>query len=346
MSNRVHLIDVHQHARPASFYEAVAAAGMSTYGGRPFPPLWERVKTSDMMDRLGLAAAVLSAPEAEGLFQDEAFARAQSRSINEFYAEVIDADPGRFAAFACLPMPHVSASLREIEYALDELKLDGVCLLSSYLQLYLGHPDLDEIMAELNRRGAVVFIHPSTPVGMHDFRLDIPSFVLEFPFDTTRALVNIFGRDLQTRFAGIRMIFAHAGGAAPFLAPRIALLDLFANRNNALSVDEARAKVVSFMRGVYFDTALTVSDDVILMLMNMVGPSRIVFGIDYPQATEAFAAECARTVRESKHLDADAVHDIGHRNIGTLMPRLAGRIPAGGNPLRSIDGRPRHLGSV
>lgn len=327
MDSRIRLIDVHQHARPASFYNAVAAAGFSTYGGRPFPPLWERAKTTEMMNRLGLAVAILSAPEAEGLFKDEAFAVGQSRSINEFYAATVDAAPNRFAALACLPMPHIRASLTEIEYALDELKLDGVCLLSSYLELYLGHPDLDEVMAELNRRSAVVFVHPSTPVGMHDFKLEIPSFVLEFPFDTTRALVNIFSRELHIRFPNIRMIFAHAGGAAPFLVPRIALLDLFAKKDNVLSVEEAKAKVVSFMAGVYFDTALTISDDVMLMLKNIVGASNMVFGIDYPQATESFAAVCARTVRESKHLDDDDVRDIGHRNILRLMPKLAARAP-------------------
>src|SRR6478672_7063264 len=160
------LIDFHHHARPAAFFEALADSGRTTMGGRPFPPAWTIANALCLMDRARIATAVVSAPDADLLYRDRTVALRLSRLLNELFAATIQSQPRRFGAFASLPMPHVEDSLKEIAFVLDELRLDGVMLSTSYDGRYLGSPGFDALLAELDRRRAAIFVHPVTPMGL------------------------------------------------------------------------------------------------------------------------------------------------------------------------------------
>lgn len=319
---RLPLIDMHHHARPASFYEGLARRGMKIFGGRPFPPASNPEATVAMMDRVGLSHVILSAPDAESVFADKAFGVEQCRSINEHFASMMQRWPDRFGAFVTLPMPHVEESLSELAYGMDTLGFDGVLLLSSYLGRYSGSPEFDAIFEECNRRGTVVFVHPATPVGMDLLKISIPSFVLEFVNDTSRCITNMLVHEVHRRFPRIRFLFSHAGGNIPYLAPRLALLDLFANPDNKLSVEEAREKVLVALRGFYYDTALSAVDSVFSTLRDTVGLDRVVFGSDAPQAPESFVAATAQGLREAGVLSDDEKYAIAQGTAQTLLPRL------------------------
>ncbi len=119
------LIDVHHHARPQAFFDTLAETGRNTMGGRPFPPGWTAGKALALMDRMRIATALLSAPDADLLYRDRPIALKLSRLMNELFADSMAAHPSRFGAFASLPMPHIDDALDEAAFALDELKLDG-----------------------------------------------------------------------------------------------------------------------------------------------------------------------------------------------------------------------------
>lgn len=324
MAEQPLLVDLHQHARPASFWQGLADKGYRIWGGRPFPPPWVPDQTLAMMDDTGIGFAVLSSPDADHAFSDLDFALRHARLINEFYAGLMARWPGRFGALVCPPMPHIDAALAEIAYGLDVLKLDGVCLLSSYAGgRYTGSPEFDPILEELDRRGAYCFIHPSVPAGLDLQAPNIPNFVLEFVNDTTRCIANFVQRGLHRRFPNVRFQFSHAGGNAPYLAARLALIELFGNPQSPTTVEAARAEVLEALRSFHYDIALSAVDPVLSMLVEVVGLDRIVFGSDFPQARPPFVQETARGLRQSAVLDASAKRAIAHGNACRLIPRLA-----------------------
>jgi predicted TIM-barrel fold metal-dependent hydrolase len=151
--------------------------------------------------------------------------REMARICNEFQARMLLEHPSRFGSFALLPLPDVDGALEELTYALDILHLDGVGLFSSVTDRYLGDPLFDAVFDELNRRKAVVFIHPTHCEAPEHTCLHAPPFVVEYVFDTTRAIVNLIYTGTLQRCPDIRLIVAHGGGAVPFLAQRMAMME-------------------------------------------------------------------------------------------------------------------------
>ena len=216
------LIDVHAHFLPDQYREALATAGIDQPDGFPRVPMWNASEHVEVMDRLGIEACVLSVSSpgvqfGEGMSASDAVSLV--RHVNDVAAATITQHPGRFGAFASLPMADEGESLAEIERVFDGLGLDGVNLLTNVAGVYLGDASLEPIMAELNRRRAVVFIHPTSPACWECTSLGYPRPMIEFPFDTTRAVTNLLLSGTLARHPDIRWIVPHAGGTLPFLAP-------------------------------------------------------------------------------------------------------------------------------
>src|ERR671923_1109644 len=178
--------------------------------------------------------------------------REVARTCNEFQARMVRDHPWRFGSFALLPLPDVEGALVELTYALDVLRLDGVGLFSSVNDRYLGDAMFDPIFDELNRRRAVVFIHPTHCEAPAHTRLHAPPFVVEYVFDTTRAIVNLIFTDTLKRCPDVRFIVAHAGGAVPFLAQRISMLEGHRQAKNVTDV-------IPILRALYYEIASTTS---------------------------------------------------------------------------------------
>jgi predicted TIM-barrel fold metal-dependent hydrolase len=308
------LIDFHHHARPQAFFDALAQCGKTTMGGRPFPPGWTADGALALMDRIGIETALLSAPDADLLYRDRTIALRLSRLMNDLFAETIKNRPLRFGAFASLPMPHLDDALREIGHALDELKLDGVMLSTSYDGEFLGSPQFDPLLAELDRRACLVFVHPVSPAGMDRLALDFPASLLEYAFDTTRCIANLIRHRTPERFPRIRFIFAHAGGALPYLTARLSLMAYFLEPGHVMRPDEDRAAIVRGLRSFYYDIALSFSDEVLRLLGDVAGMERVVFGSDYPQVPESYIKATVDAVAQCA--------PISRGNGLTLLPRL------------------------
>jgi predicted TIM-barrel fold metal-dependent hydrolase len=221
----------------------------------------------------------------------------------------------------------VDGSLREIEHALDDLALDGVVLLASQRDgRYLGDPDFEEVMAELDRRESVVFVHPSIPLSMASIPVEIPAFAMEFTFDTTRAVFNLAYTGALERHSRIRFVLSHAGGTVPYLAWRFSLLWLV----DAELAERAPQGGIAYLARLHYDTALSANPHAFRSLRELVGVDRILFGSDFPFAPEPLTAATVQGVGGYPGLDAAGRRAVERENALRLFPRLAGRGRLGG----------------
>jgi predicted TIM-barrel fold metal-dependent hydrolase len=242
--------------------------------------------------------------------------REVARCCNEFQADLVRAQPARFGSFALLPLPDVDGALLELSYALDVLRLDGVGLFSSFAGCYLGDPLFDPIFDELNRRKTAVFVHPTHCEAAPETNLRAPPFVVEYVFDTTRAIVNLVFTGTLRRCPDIRFIVAHGGGTVPFLAQRIATLE---GHRSAKGVTD----VIPALRSLYYETASTTAPYALRCLQELAGPTHILWGSDLPFVYGE------RLQAEVEHWDAYDGFDetarsaIEEGNALRLFPRFA-----------------------
>ena len=214
-------IDVHFHLIPPFYREAVYAAGRGPAIGKY--PDWTPALALDVMDAHGIEVALTSLAQPGVGFGGAASAQALARRCNDYAAELVARWPTRFGAFGTVPMWSTQGALDEIAHSLDVLKFDGVSLFASYGENFLGDPGFDPLLAMLNERGAVVFVHPGLHPSSKGLALPWPAFMMEYLFDTTRAAVNLIFSGAIERFPRVRFILPHAGGLAPYFAWRLSV---------------------------------------------------------------------------------------------------------------------------
>jgi 6-methylsalicylate decarboxylase len=319
MNTNPRRIDVHHHILPPNFVSALNSLSIPWTGG-PEVPSWSLQQAHDMMGAMGIDAAVASPSPGVYWGGDTAFAVKLARETNEFVADVVRDDPEHFGGFATVPLPDVDASLDELEYAYDTLGLDGVVLYTSQGDRYLGDRSYDPFFEELDRRKAIVFVHPTTiPPGADATGLTIPFGVAEFTFDTTRAVMNMLYSGTLERYPSIRYIVSHAGGTIPYLAWRIAGASYLPElRDRAPKTDG-----LALLQKLYYDTALSTSEFVFGALKEFVPMSQVLFGSDFPYIGPAVLQAERYGLENSKVLDDAARAAIDRGNALTLFPRFA-----------------------
>jgi predicted TIM-barrel fold metal-dependent hydrolase len=312
------LIDVHQHMMPPVYIERLAKIGVNGSGEAPWPDC-NIAKAIDLMDRTGIATAFTSISSPGLYFGDVAFTRRLARECNEWMAELVRDEPDRFGAFAALPLPDVDAALRELEYALDTLKLDGVNLVTHVAHRYMGHPEEWELYAELDRRRAVVFVHPVRPPLDNFAQFSYSTGLTELVFDTTRAMANLMFTGALARFPNIRFILPHAGGVTPYLLFRLSGQD----RNPRLR-DKIPDGVAAYLRRLYSDVAQSAAPLSLRALSEVAEPDRVLFGTDFPFALtgERIVHDTIAGVRGYAGYDAAMRQRVERGNALALFPRL------------------------
>lgn len=281
-------IDVHHHMVPSFYLEALSRMGVDT---EAFPP-WTPEQSLSMMDRLGISKAILSLSPPGVWFGHDAGARELARACNEYAAELMDRHPARFGALATLPFPDIEGAMEELAYALDTLRLNGVLLLTNVDGKYVGDPESEALIGQLNRRKARVLLHPNH-LPAEGENASLYSWA-EYPLDVARAYLRLVYTDAFVRHPDIDWILAHAGGAVPFLAERLGkayyakegglrwwriIRDLATRRNGGLEL----AKKMSY------ETAEAANPITLAALRRLVGPERILFGSNFPWNSEAAA---------------------------------------------------------
>ena len=311
-----HRIDVHHHILPPDYVRIVGddRIGPLLVAGKT--PEWTPQHSIEAMDRNGIEKAITSI-SAPGLwFGDVQTTRRLTRECNDYATKMRCDHPGRFGVFASLPLPDVEGSLREIAYALDELKSEGIGLLTNYDGKYPGDPSFAPVFDELNRRKAVVYFHPAQAPCCAAHGLGIPAATLDFPFDTTKAITSLLFAGTFARCRDIRFIFSHAGGTVPFLAERIARL-----QNRPEFKPQVPNGVVAELKRLYYDTALSANEITFAALLKLVAPEHVLFGSDYPFAPEATMTATVKGLQEMG-LDAKVLRGIERDNALALLPKL------------------------
>ncbi|MCZ7665120.1 MAG: amidohydrolase [Thermoleophilia bacterium] len=309
-------IDVHHHIQPPEY---VAAIGSVAIAGPAVASAvdWGAQRSLEAMDKNGIEAAVVSI-SAPGVWVGEQSGTTRlARVCNEFSAQLCADHPGRFGWLAALPLPDVGAALDETAYAFDQLGADGALLLTNYGNRYLGHPGFEPLLAELDGRGAVVALHP-TSCDCLDAVPEIPRSVIEFPHDTTRTVCSLLFGGSLLRYPNIRWLLPHGGGTLAFLAHRIAgVLNLRPNLR-----EHAPGGVISALQSLYYDTAFAANPPSFAALRELAPGDHILFGTDFPFAPEAFMAASVAGLAEVAD-GAAAFESVSRRNAQTLFPRFA-----------------------
>ena len=308
-------IDVHFHFIPKFYCDIAYTAGVGPAIGRY--PDWTPELALEVMDAHGIELAFASLAQPGVEFAAAQAAPMLARRCNEYAAELASRWPSRFGGFAVVPMREVRQAVAEIGYALDELKLAGVCLFASYGERFLGDPAFDPVLEALDARAAVVFVHPALHPSSRALDLSWPGFMMEYLFDTTRAAVNlVFGGALE-RFPRIRFILAHAGGLVPYFAWRLSVSPMIDARLPQIPPEQILARLKRF----WYDIALSPTAEILACLGATAAPERIVFGSDWPFANVRVIAEANRAY-ESQPLPHGQRAAIDRGNALSLFPQF------------------------
>lgn len=307
-------IDVHHHVIPPAFTQNMHDNGLDKVAGAPLPK-WKPEDSIEVMDLNGIQTAITSLSAPGVYLQSRQQAVSLARQCNEFSADMGQRYPGRFGFFAVLPMPLVDASCEEALYALDNLDADGVVLLGSTRGVFLGNPSLNELMAELNRRSATVFIHPNLHSTSETLGLNLPGFLLEFLCDTTRAATNLILSGTLERYPNINWILSHSGGFLPYIAWRLTLAEQM-----PVYAEHIPQGVMHYVRRFYYDTALSPSRYSQVALKALVEPEQILFGSDFPFAPAALTRVQCNTMEQLEFWNGEQRYGINRGHALKLFP--------------------------
>lgn len=313
-------IDVHHHFIPPFYLTENHQRIAQSRGGKLSQAWldWTPQRTLDRMDEHNIATAILSLSTPGVWFGDAESASATARRCNEYAADLASTHKGRFGLFGVVALPDLEGALREIEYTFDVLKADGIGLLTNYDDRWLGHPHYQPVFEELNRRKAVVHVHPTTPLAFRNLIDDIPPVMLEVPHDTTRAIVNLLFSGTLARFSDIRFIFSHAGGTMPMIVDRLHQYAPAHVRDRLPNGFEHE------LRRLYYDVAGTTSAPAVAALTSLAPMTNILFGSEEPHVPIRETTEgLARLKLEGAERAAIAFGNAEH-----LFPRLAGSLLA------------------
>ncbi len=286
--------DLHTHYYPPTYFETIrdlpsdfsfghSPSGQTiiTYRGARFfgitPPMTDVGKRLEDMDRVGIDVEVVSLSTPNVFFADAAHQPQIARMVNDAYAELIAQHPARFKGFASIPMDDPDATLKELHRAINELKMNGVILLSNIGGKPLTSPQYRPFFEEANRMKLCILLHPMMPANSDPFREYVLGPIVGFMFDTTLAVARMCYDGMFKDFPDIRWIVGHLGGAVPYLMERL--------DNGYRDFVECQAKIDElpsvYLRRLYYDT-VNFNPHMLMMVRNMIGSDRMVMGSDYP----------------------------------------------------------------
>ncbi len=315
VSGRELYVDVHAHVFPDFYGAAMEAAGVNDVDGWPNPK-WSPEAMFKAMDGHRIQARVLSISSPGVTFAQGPDAARLARRLNEYMAGLVQDHAPRLGSMAVLPLPDVEASLTEIACALDTLGMDGVGLLSNYRGIYLGDERIEPVLAELGRRKAVVFVHPTRPPNWGSFTIDIPAPVLEYTFDSTRMAEKLVASGAKARYPDIAIIVAHGGATLPLSHQR--LVKYWMNGKNDI------------FDSFFFELTATTEHAQIAALMAMAKPDRCMMGFDFPFMKPDWFDALQANLETYDFQQPGWLQDIQYGNALRIFPKVKDRLVRAG----------------
>ena len=322
-------IDFHHHFMPTSMLTSGLFGATAGWKFRKDAASWTPQVSVEFMDKLQIDTAILSIPNDVESRLPENKRRHFARELNTLCRQAADDYPGRFGLFAHLPTPTDSdAALEELTYALDVLGADGITLTNVYgvgdQARSLGDPIFEPLWAELDRRGALVFLHgEQTPGSNRAPSKFLPTPVSETPNETYKGAADLVTSGRKRQYPNVKIILSHSGGSTPVLAARVAALAAF-HLDCELSPDE----ILADFRTFYYETALSGFETNLVALENFVEPEHILFGTDFPAANPQTVSWFTHNVDAYFEARPEMLAQVMHDNAYSLLPRLTARTPA------------------
>lgn len=332
-------IDVHCHLIPDFYRASLTANGILTAGGIPIPP-WSPALAVGFMNEYGIQTQVLSISEPGVYYLPTTAERvAMASRINNYTAGTLinSADPllkGRFGGFAVLPLGDlndpvdIANACAEARRAISELKMDGIGVFSNYHGVYMGDQRFAPLLETLNELEAFVFLHPVTPSALPPIPvLSAFTFLYEFPFDTTRAAVNMLYNGVFGRYPRIRWLLAHAGGALPFLSYRVSALTIYPILAQNLDIPGLDDQALAF-RKLYYDTALSPVPAAMESVLQVTDDTNIMFATDWPFSNITFVIPGDPAPQLRQTFSSGQLLQVNRTNALAQLPTLASRLGA------------------
>jgi predicted TIM-barrel fold metal-dependent hydrolase len=317
-------IDIHQHIILPEYERALQRAGARD-ASLPPREKSDPARILAYMEELGIDGAVLNPVNVLGVHHgDDANSRYLTESTNEALASFVAAAPDRLGFFAILPAPDIDGALAQLAHALDTLHADGLFLFSNQNGVYLGDPRLEPLYAELDRRRAVVFVHPALPAYVGALGIDLFPACIEYPFETTRAAANLIYTGMMGKYPHIRWILAHGGGTVPYLSYRLRLME-HDDRREPLFNTRVPEGVAPYLDRFYYDLALVAEAAPLAALDRVAHPERILYGTDIPFIGKQQLSEQQQELSRFEPWSGAPLAAVERHNAARLFSRFADR---------------------
>lgn len=311
-------IDFQAHYLPPTYYEFLDSQGLSMPDGFPTPE-WDEEIQKELMADLGIAFALLTVSSPSLYTKDKQKTCDFARRVNEEGAQIVSRNLQQLGFIATVPLPYIEESIAETIYALDTLNADGIGLMTNYGGMYLDDSSLEPLMAELNKRKALVVLHPTEPAVVVPNvceGMSIPT--MEYFFETTRTFSNMVIHDLFERYPDIKWVLPHAGAFISILADRFDSFALMLRfQNPTLGVD-----ILKSMAHVYYDVAGFSEPKQIEMLLRNVAVSHLVYGSDTPYTPIEACIGQTEALEDTNKLTDEEKQMVFTTNALELVPRL------------------------
>jgi 6-methylsalicylate decarboxylase len=313
-------IDVHHHMAPPNLPGAVGGAAAGPRGAQPVAAPaggrgpWTLQRSLEQMDKWGIGVSILSLTQlANVIYDNTEKGRAACRLINDFGAKCMQEYPKRFGVFASIPFPDVEGSLKEIAYAYDTLKVDGISIYTNDNQgKWPGDPAHEPIWQELNRRNAILYMHPWVPACCSNLNYGASSFMNEIDFETSRAVISFITGGVMFKYPNLKLILAHSGGTLPVLSGR--MKDRYPADKNQYIPNGLWAE----FRKLYYDCAHATYKQAWAAMAALVPPSQFLFGTDYSPEPVESTMDLIPDLKLSK----DVLDMLERKNAERLFPRF------------------------
>lgn len=297
-NGKMKIIDVHSHFICKEYLDSVKKHGKENEDGFPTPS-WSVDEHLSFMEKAGIDKSLISLSSPHFYFDNSEEAVLLGKTIDEYAASLKKAYPDKIMFATSLPVPDMDAAIKAVEYAYDELNADAVKLPSNACGVYPGDEKYDKLFEELNKRKAVVILHPTAPTAIPSGCFTAkPLPLFEFIADTTRAVINLIESGAAEKYPNVKIVVPHCGSFLPNVIDRLSgITSVLAAKGIGQAVDTKKS-----LENFYFDIAGDALPSGIKILLTLTDEDHILFGGDFPYTPSIRIEQKVRDLKANEEI--------------------------------------------